>query len=396
MFSRDNVLGLWFYSEMFYFSATSSKKIAEQMTKLQLYKIIFLTSWWVISAIFITFYEAVIIDFKSVLEGMPYDFVHVLLTAFGFTLIAGLAMASFEILFFNNILRRKSFGITILLKTLFYVSCMIIFISVDILSIISVNLKLPVLDGDVTEYFFTNYVLSGRLLMAILFWGITVSLSLFILQVSDKFGPGVLWEFLKGKYHTPKEEERIFMFMDLKFSTPFGERLGHIQYSQLLQECYYDLTDVVTKYYSRIYQYVGDEVILTWNVKCGTDNFNCLKTYFEYDKILRNKNDYYKKRFDVVPEFKASLHIGLVIAAEVGELKKELAYHGDVLNTAARIQGKCNEFDSKMLISEDMKNVLGISREFDFVPVGNVLLKGKVNPINIFKVEPLNNYSSIS
>ena len=128
---------------------------------------------------------------------------------------------------------------------------------------------------------------------------------------------------------------------------------------------------------------------MTWDVKCGTDNFNCVKTYFEYDKTLHDKSKYYKDRFDVVPEFKASLHIGKVTAAEVGELKKELAYHGDVLNTAARIQGKCNEFESRLLISEEMKNTLGASPDFDFDLVWNVLLKGKVNPVNIYKVEPI-------
>ena len=70
----------------------------------------------------------------------------------------------------------------------------------------------------------------------------------------------------------------------------------------------------------------------------------------------------------------------------MGELKKELAYHGDVLNTAARIQGKCNELQSKLLISEEMKNALGESTEFNFTHAGNVMLKGKEKPVNIYKV----------
>jgi adenylate cyclase len=84
--------------------------------------------------------------------------------------------------------------------------------------------------------------------------------ALFILQVSDKFGQGVLISFLLGKYYRPKEDDRIFMFMDLKSSTTSAEKLGHIKYSQFIQDCFFDITDVITKYDAKIYQYVGDEL----------------------------------------------------------------------------------------------------------------------------------------
>ena len=91
--------------------------------------------------------------------------------------------------------------------------------------------------------------------------------ALFILQVSDKFGQGVLISFLLGKYHRPKEEDRIFMFMDLKSSTTHAEKLGHIKYSQFIQDCFFDITDVVIKYDAKIYQYVGDEVVLSGSIR---------------------------------------------------------------------------------------------------------------------------------
>jgi hypothetical protein len=41
----------------------------------------------------------------------------------------------------------------------------------------------------------------------------------FINLINKKLGPGVLIPMLLGKYRNPREEERIFMFMDLKAST---------------------------------------------------------------------------------------------------------------------------------------------------------------------------------
>lgn len=358
------------------------------MTKLQLYKIIFLASWWILSSIFIVMYEATTLGFKSAIEGIDYDFKSVISIVLIVTVVAASLIAAFEVLWFDKFFRKKSFGRVILIKSSFYLCCILAFVSLAIFSIISEALQQSIFSAAVTDLYIKEYIADGKFFMAMVYWALSISMGLFILQVSDKFGPGVLWEFLKGKYHTPKEEERIFMFMDLKSSTIYGEKLGHIQYSQLIQECYFDLTEAVTKFNARIYQYVGDEVVMTWNVKSAKENLNSVRTYFEYDKILQNKSSYYKEKFDVLPHFKASLHIGSVTAAEVGELKKELAYHGDVLNTAARIQGKCNEFNSKLLISEEMKSALGDNGEFLFTLVGNIMLKGKANPVNIYKVEP--------
>lgn len=357
------------------------------MTRLQLYKIIFLASWWILSSIFIVMYEATTLGFKSAIEGIDYDFTSVFSIVLIVTVVAASFIAAFEVLWFDRFFRKKSFGRVILIKSSFYLCCILVFVSLAIFSIISESLQQSMFSAAVTDLYIKEYIADGKFFMTMVYWALSISMGLFILQVSDKFGPGVLWEFLKGKYHTPKEEERIFMFMDLKSSTVYGEKLGHIKYSQLIQECYYDLTEVVSKYEARIYQYVGDEVVMTWNVGSPTENLKSIKTYFEYDKLIHAKSKFYKDRFDAVPEFKASLHIGKVTAAEVGELKKELAYHGDVLNTAARIQGKCNEFDSKLLISEEMKNALGDSQDFIFSHVGDVILKGKERPVNIYKVE---------
>jgi len=51
---------------------------------------------------------------------------------------------------------------------------------------------------------------------------------------------------------------------------------------------------------------------------------------------------YYLSKYGRVPVFKAGIHGGKVMALEVGSVKKELAYLGDIVNTTARIQGECN------------------------------------------------------
>jgi adenylate cyclase len=172
---------------------------------------------------------------------------------------------------------------------------------------------------------------------AIYFYIVSVDIFMFILrQVNLFLGSNNLWRLLKGKFYTPREEERIFMFLDLKSSTKHAENLGHITYSKMIQDCFNDL-GVVIQNESEIYQYVGDEVILTWKLRNGLRNQNCINAYFNFKEQLEKKQEYYIRNYNFKPHFKAGMHSGIVTVTEVGKYKKEIAYHGDTINTAARI-----------------------------------------------------------
>jgi adenylate cyclase len=202
--------------------------------------------------------------------------------------------------------------------------------------------------------------------------------------MNKKFGPGILLQYLTGKYFNPIEEDRIFMFLDLKSSTTIAEKLSHIRYSQLIQECFAELTQPLLTYKGQIYQYVGDEAVITWEKDQGLENINCIKFYYDYIDRLEQKKDFFLNRYDVFPEFKAGLSMGLVTVAEVGELKTEIAYHGDVLNTAARIQGYCNKFDKQLLASESLVEALEQNSDYTFEYLGEVELRGKEGHSKIY------------
>ncbi|MEM6805110.1 MAG: adenylate/guanylate cyclase domain-containing protein [Bacteroidota bacterium] len=203
-------------------------------------------------------------------------------------------------------------------------------------------------------------------------------------QINLFLGSNNLWNLFRGKFYTPREEKRIFMFLDLKSSTTHAERLGHIRYSKLIQDCFNDL-GVVAVNEADIYQYVGDEVILSWKLEEGLRKQNCMAAYFNFKNQLLSKKEYYEQEYDCIPYFKAGLHSGIITVTEVGKYKKEIAYHGDTINTAARIQGKCNEFGKELLISESLKNSLDTS-DFSFEKLGSIELKGKERKVSLFAV----------
>lgn len=221
---------------------------------------------------------------------------------------------------------------------------------------------------------------------AIYLYILTVDLFLFGLrQVNLYFGGNNLWKLLHGRFYTPREEDRIFMFLDLKSSTQHAERLGHIKYSTMIRDCFNDI-GVVIENGAEIYQYVGDEVILTWPFPDGLKNNNCIRAFYNFKNELTERQDHYLEKYGCVPQFKAGLHAGPVTVTEVGKYKREIAYHGDTINTAARIQDKCNEFDKELLISENLKNLLNTSK-FGFELLGDVTLKGKAWQVPVYAVE---------
>jgi len=211
------------------------------------------------------------------------------------------------------------------------------------------------------------------------------SLLFSIRQVSLFLGQGNLWKLFRGKFYMPREEERIFMFLDLKDSTAHAERLGHIQYSLLIQDCFSDL-GIVVENEAEIYQYVGDEVILTWKQAAGLRNQNCIKAFYNFKYQLQHRDAYYQEHYNCRPFFKAGVHAGIVTVTEVGKYKKEIAYHGDTINVAARIQGKCNEYGAELLVSQYLLGLID-AEALDHQEIGSVALKGKQEQVSVFSLE---------
>lgn len=206
-----------------------------------------------------------------------------------------------------------------------------------------------------------------------------------IRQLNLLLGRGNLLRFIKGDFYEPTVENRVFMFVDLKDSTGIAEQLGHIKYSSFIQDCFYDLR-VVQAFDAEVYQYVGDEVVLSWRVKQNMNYAKCIKAFWAFEDKLTSRSDFYLKRYGLVPSFKAGLHFGEVTTAEVGEIKREIAYHGDTMNIAARIQEKCNHYDKTFLISEFVHTKLDIDETCDLELMGEETLRGKQQGIKIYAV----------
>ncbi len=214
-------------------------------------------------------------------------------------------------------------------------------------------------------------------------WAFLVTSTQFMLQINDKFGQGNLWKFITGKYYQPRQEERIFMFLDLRSSTSIAEQIGSQKYFELLKEIYEDITEPILNSLGEIYQYVGDEVVISWTIDKGITDNNCLNCFFMINETLEKKRDTYIKKYDTSPSFKAGLHIGEATVGEIGVIKKDIVYSGDVLNTTARIQKECNKQNVKILLSSDLLSHLNLNGNFKITSLGEISLRGKDEMVSL-------------
>jgi adenylate cyclase len=282
-------------------------------------------------------------------------------------------------------LRSKKYSAALLL---IFASFTIVYLMVAIpvgLFFASKNLGLPVSNPTLWQNVITQQF-SLSTFQNYMFWLLVVLSTIFILQVNDKYGPGVLPDFLKGKYFNPQREERIFMFLDLRSSTTIAESLGEEKYFNFLHDVFKHTTPAILRTKGEIYQYVGDEIVISWKMKNGLNRANCLHCFFQVERDLKHKEDYFKSQYGIAPIFKAGLHSGNVMAGEIGVVKRDIVFSGDVLNTTSRIQDMCNKLGVNILISKSLMDRL--IDEISQVPkiMGNIMLKGKEEEIPLFTV----------
>jgi len=279
-----------------------------------------------------------------------------------------------------------SFIKAILIKSALYILSVVIVTS--LMAGIILNSGINSLDMDdyrsfMSEVSFPWYFYIG----STAFFVFSTMLINYISLMNRKFGPGQLWPLFLGKYNKPVTENRIFMFLDLKESTSIAEKLGHIIYSKLLQQCFLDLNRLIIRSGAEIYQYVGDEAVLSWKVRNYDIEFvKPIQLFFAYRRRLEKRRSYYEKKFGLLPEFKAGVNAGIVTVAEIGDLKREIAYHGDVVNTAARLRSACNKFQKQLLTSEFVIKNLNEPFDYNVEEIGEVNLRGKQNPIKVFSI----------
>ncbi|MXV50270.1 hypothetical protein GS399_04745 [Pedobacter sp. HMF7647] len=245
----------------------------------------FALMWLIFSIIYILLEKGLLGDMTHYPStGNSYIFTRNIIIIPLCALITGILIGILETVYFSKWLIKNSFAEKILYKSFIYLLIILLFLVATFIGT-SNDMPAAIIRQDFWSRayaFFTNY----SLLSVILYIAAIILVIQFYTEVSESIGHGALSNFFLGKYHSPAEEERIFMFLDMKSSTTIAENIGHVRYFEMLKEYFSDLSGPVIDYAGEIYQYAGDEMIVTWKLKTGIKNNNCIRCFFCYERVF--------------------------------------------------------------------------------------------------------------
>ncbi len=211
----------------------------------------------------------------------------------------------------------------------------------------------------------------------------------FALQLRRVLGPETMRALFLGTYRRPRSEERAFVFLDLTDSTAWAERLGPLAFTDFKNDFFADVAEPVLATGGRIVQYVGDEVMVAWPMTRAERDAAPIRFCFLVEDRVAAQAERYRRRYGEVPRFKAGVHGGTVVTAEVGDLKRDIVHSGDVVNTAARIEGECRPRGHTLLVSDEMLARMPALAEATHTALGPAALRGKSESVGLVSVTRL-------
>ena len=236
------------------------------------------------------------------------------------------------------------------------------------------------LDDFVNDAFTTYWILEK-----IPSWFLIFFVTQLLIEITEKYSPGIFLDIFFGKYVHPRIEKRIVMFIDLKDSTPIAEKLEHKENFRFIRDFIFFISTALIEYGGRIYQYVGDEIVVSWPYT-PRNTKRCMNALIEARKLLQRNGAHFRRKYGLIPEFRVGIHAGEVTVGEIGVIKKDLAMSGDTMNTTARIRSACSELNQKFIVSKDFMDGADL-KEWQSESLGVVDLKGKASGVELFALK---------
>jgi len=203
-----------------------------------------------------------------------------------------------------------------------------------------------------------------------------------VLEIGMLLGFGTLKNLFTGRYVQPRSERRAFLLIDMRNSTGLAERLGAVPFHELLNDFFRDVSDAALECGAEIHKYVGDEAILTWPQRAVADG-DCLRCPFIAQELIEQQRNHYLDRYKAVPTFRASLHYGEIVAGEIGDVRREIAYVGDTLNTAARLLDAAKEMGRDVLVSDELLAEAKLPEDLKAEKLPTLSVRGRAQPLAV-------------
>jgi len=182
-------------------------------------------------------------------------------------------------------------------------------------------------------------------------------------------------------------ERRIvtILFCDIVGSTAAAEQLDPEEWTDIMNNAFEYLISPVYKYEGTLARLMGDAILAFFGAPIAheDDPQRAIMAGLEILEKFEPFCEKIKKQYDVELDVRIGINTGLVVIGQVGsDLAVEYTAMGDAVNLAARMEQTAQP--GTVQISQYTQKL--IAPLFAFESLGSLKLKGKSEPIDVFKV----------
>jgi adenylate cyclase len=184
-----------------------------------------------------------------------------------------------------------------------------------------------------------------------------------------------------------KSVSATVLFSDIRGFTTLTEQLGPQATVSLLNEYFEVMVDCIQREGGMLDKFIGDAIMAAFGIPVAHDDDED-RAVRAAIAMMRNLNTWNLARAN---EGKVPVNIGIglntdvVVSGNIGSRKRmDFTIIGDGVNLAARLEGACKQYGTRILLSElTYRKLRGTYRTRE---VDAVVVKGKTQPVAIYEV----------
>ena len=184
-----------------------------------------------------------------------------------------------------------------------------------------------------------------------------------------------------------RSERRILslLFCDVVNSTSLAEKFDPEEWVEIMNEAFEYMTAPILRYEGTVGTFTGDGLMAFFGAPVSHEDDPeravraGLEILEEIDELRQSIRSDYDKDFNL----RIGVNTGLVVVGEVGSSAvTEYTAMGDAVNVAARMEQTAQA--GTLQISADTQRL--VEEVFEFEPLGGIEVKGKSDPVDVFRV----------
>ena len=201
--------------------------------------------------------------------------------------------------------------------------------------------------------------------------------------------PNVIDDLVEHPEHMhPGGERRVmsFVFADIANFTALAESLQPEALVSLLQSYQDGMVEIALGYGATIERFVGDATMIFFGAPVPQADHaeravHCAR---DWDRFSQSFRETQRAKGIELGITRIGVHTGPAVVGNIGG-QQRFAYtaHGDTVNVAARLETANKQFGTRVCMS---KEVAARCPDVQVRPIGNVLLKGKTEPVQVVTI----------